>query len=335
MTGAYHIVISNKRLKYEFDIRRNITVIRGNSATGKTTLVEMIREYNELDDTGIQISCEKKCVVLYGKDWAEKLNNMHDSIVFIDEVSRFVKTVEFAAMAKNSDNYYVIISREKLANLPYSIKEIYGIRESGKYANLKQQYVVNELYPIYGEYIGGEFMPEVVITEDSNAGHDFFEAICKKNQVLIDNDLEHKGGNSTILRKIQKEEYKNYKKLVVVDGAAFGPEMENMMNYMNNVDRYQIMLFAPESFEYLLLCSELFTSHELKKILAEPQDYIESKQYFSWERFFTDLLVNETKDLKGKEYQKEKLNPYYLREESIVKIVNQFPKTILFGKMEI
>lgn len=39
-------------------------------------------------------------------------------------------------------------SREGLPNLPYSVQEIYGIRESGKYASLKQTY--NEFYHIYG-----------------------------------------------------------------------------------------------------------------------------------------------------------------------------------------
>ena len=39
MTGKYEIRIENRSLVYEFTIRRNITVIRGNSATGKTTLI--------------------------------------------------------------------------------------------------------------------------------------------------------------------------------------------------------------------------------------------------------------------------------------------------------
>ena len=42
MRGQYHIIVQNKRLRYEFDIRRNITIIRGDSATGKTTLYTMI-----------------------------------------------------------------------------------------------------------------------------------------------------------------------------------------------------------------------------------------------------------------------------------------------------
>ena len=45
MKGKHRVVVSTKRLKYDFEIRRNLTIIRGDSATGKTTLVEMIQDY--------------------------------------------------------------------------------------------------------------------------------------------------------------------------------------------------------------------------------------------------------------------------------------------------
>ena len=35
MKGKYLISISNNKVKYEFSIKRNITVIQGDSATGK------------------------------------------------------------------------------------------------------------------------------------------------------------------------------------------------------------------------------------------------------------------------------------------------------------
>lgn len=141
---ALDITVENAFIRYEFTIQRNITVIRGWSATGKTTLVEMIREYYELPDTGINIKCNKNLVVLYGRDWKNRLMDISDSIVFIDEQSRFVKTHEFAEAVKDSDNYYVIVTREKLSELPYSVTEMYGIRTRGKYAGLVGEYTANE-----------------------------------------------------------------------------------------------------------------------------------------------------------------------------------------------
>ena len=149
MKGKHHIIIQNKRVKYDFEVRRNITVLRGDSATGKTNLIEMIREYtNNGTNSSIELICDKACYILEGATWRGQLSVMKDSIVFIDEGNPFVLTDEFSSAIQQTDNYYVIVSREGLPNLPYSIEEIYGIRLSGKYGGLKQVY--NELYHIYG-----------------------------------------------------------------------------------------------------------------------------------------------------------------------------------------
>ena len=170
MKGSYRIIVQNSVVRYDFEIRRNITVIKGDSAIGKTTLIEMIAEYYENGiSSGIELKCEKICSVLAGRDWKPLLETMHERIVFIDEGNAFVLSTEFAKALEKSDNYYVIVAREGLVSLPYSVDEIYGIRESGKYALLKQTY--NELYHIYGERdYTKPVEPAKVILEDSNAG---------------------------------------------------------------------------------------------------------------------------------------------------------------------
>lgn len=150
MKGKYDIIVSNAKVRYDFTITRNITIIKGNSATGKTTLVEMIREYYESGaGSGVTLKCDKVCRVLAGRDWKILLASIQDAIVFIDEDNDFLPTDEFAEAVRESDNYYVIVTREGLPNLPYSVEEIYGIRESGKYASLKQTY--HEFFHIYEE----------------------------------------------------------------------------------------------------------------------------------------------------------------------------------------
>lgn len=148
MKGKYRVVVQNKRIKYDFELKRNITIIRGDSATGKTALVDMIREYYENgEDSGIELTCEKSCAVLEGRNWKSQLALLQNSIIFIDEGNTFVTSKEFAKEVQDSSNYYVIVTRESLATLPYAVDEIYGIRNSGKYGNLKQTY--NEMYRIY------------------------------------------------------------------------------------------------------------------------------------------------------------------------------------------
>ena len=49
----------------------------------------------------------------------------------------------------------------------------------------------------------------------------------------------------------------------------------------------------------------------LNSILESPSDFIESKEYFSWERFFTAVLIDMTKD-SYLAYKKKNLNSAYL-----------------------
>ncbi len=65
MKGKYKIIINNNRLHYEFEIKRNITIIRGDSATGKTTLIDMTPAGGKYSgaSSGIDVVCEGRCRV--------------------------------------------------------------------------------------------------------------------------------------------------------------------------------------------------------------------------------------------------------------------------------
>lgn len=181
MKGRHRIIVQNKRIRYDFEIKRNLTIIRGDSATGKTALVDMVREHYENGSaSAVELICDKECTVLEGRTWAGQLSMMKDSIVFIDEGNDFVASDDFASAIQETDNYYVIVTREGIPSLPYSVDEIYGIRNSGRYGTLKRTY--NEFYHLYqvADYHKA-VKPRKIVTEDSNAGYQFFEGICNKN----------------------------------------------------------------------------------------------------------------------------------------------------------
>lgn len=65
MNGKHNVTVKTRRLQYKFSVERNITVLRGDSATGKTTLIEMIAEYQQNGEaSGVTIVCDKQCTVL-------------------------------------------------------------------------------------------------------------------------------------------------------------------------------------------------------------------------------------------------------------------------------
>lgn len=303
MRGKYGITIQNKKIKYDFEIKRNITIIQGDSATGKTVLVDMVREYYENGtDSGIELKCDKVCAVLEGRNWKTQLTLFKNSIIFIDEGNRFVSSKEFATEIQKTDNYYVIVTREGIATLPYSVEEIYGIRDSGRYGHLKQVY--NELYHIYGNF---DFQcgvnPSHIITEDSNSGYHFFKTICDENGLYCTSA----NGKSNIFQRLLKFQ-QSEKVLVIADGAAFGPEIEKVMRVMKL--KNNIVMYLPESFEWLILQSGVVEDGEVQTVMSVPFEFINSEKYFSWERFFTDLLIDKTKD-SYLQYSKHILNPAY------------------------
>jgi hypothetical protein len=280
----------------------------------------MVREhYENGDQSGIELQCDKTCVVLEGRRWKTLLEEIRDSIVFIDEGNSFITTDEFSSAIKESDNYYVIVTRESLPNLPYSVEEIYGIKNSGKYGTLKQTY--QEFYRIYGTVENNlTFSPDLVVVEDSNAGYEFFESVAENR----DWETVSAGGKSNIYKALRK--YDDKKVLVIADGAAFGSEMDRVMKKVDSsVDK---AVFLPESFEWLVLKSEIIKDKEVETILEEPGDFIESQDYMSWERFFTALLVEKTVDT-YLHYSKSSLNDVYKTWKNQNKILKEIPGEIL------
>ncbi|MEI3338560.1 MAG: hypothetical protein V8R80_00235 [Eubacterium sp.] len=61
--------------------------------------------------------------------------------------------------------------------------------------------------------------------------------------------------------------------------------------------------------------SGLIAGKEIQMILESPEEYIDSKEYFSRERYFTKLLMDKTEDSYLK-YRKTKLNKTYLHEKN-------------------
>ena len=169
MKGKHRVIVQNKRM----------------------------REYYENGiSSAVELWCDKECTVLEGRTWSAQLSMMQDSIVFIDEGNNFVMSDAFAAIIQNTDNYYVIVTREGIPSLPYSVDEIYGIRNSGKYGTLKQTY--NEFYHLY--QISNDSLPvhpTHVITEDSNSGYQFSKGCVTREK--ISSASVHRGNQISFL----------------------------------------------------------------------------------------------------------------------------------------
>lgn len=316
MIGKHHVRVGNQKIQFNFDLLRNITIIRGDSATGKTTLIGLLSDYEALGkQSGVTIKCDKPCRVLTGTDWQIRLENIKDSIVFVDEGNRFIKSEEFARAVRDSDNYYVLITRENLYNLPYSVEEIYEMRPYRHSMRFDKVYNGTRRFysdiPIRNRSITDA---DILITEDSNAGYEFFLHVADEKGIRCIS--AH--GKSNIFGALADTDRKV---IVVADGAAFGSEIDRIYK-LQATNPGEITLYLPESFEWLILKSNVLRMQDIQSILDAPENHIDSAVYFSWEQYFTALLSDRTNGT-YMQYTKEHLAPFYLQNKNVQIILDE------------
>ncbi len=88
----------------------------GNSARGKTTLVQIIGDYlSGRTGLGTEIIRDKRWVVLSGEEAAIlRLQMLMASVVFVDEQERFLYSKVFVEAVLSSGCYFVFVTRDGL-----------------------------------------------------------------------------------------------------------------------------------------------------------------------------------------------------------------------------
>lgn len=101
MKGKYHFKVKSKKALFEFTIKRNITILKGDSATGKTTLLHMLYEYLRVGrQSGYTVTTDAAYFVYLrkevGRDWKDALFSLKNTVIFIEENNDFVFDRDFA-----------------------------------------------------------------------------------------------------------------------------------------------------------------------------------------------------------------------------------------------
>ena len=312
LIGSFRFKVYNKHIQYDFIIKRNVTVISGNSGVGKTALIDLLKEYMLMSSRNKKLN---SITIETNSDWLvwddsllrnNYFKTINSKIIFIDEDIDFIFTKEFSSFVKHSDNYFVLIRRDNLSNLGklsrvvFSIDEVYTIVNSGKY---------NKFLRVYNNFDKIIKKPDIIIVEDSNSGYDFFKYVSNINNIecicaygkdkilnLIDNNLSYLSTKEV---------------LIIADGAAFG---SNIILIKNTVAKYDnIKFWLPESFEWLILNSDMFNRH-IGDILYNTSKYIDISKFLSWERYFNYLLTHYTLNMFCAYNKTKSLSECYLRD---------------------
>ncbi len=160
-----HFTVSSKRLKYDITFYGKYSIICGDSGTGKTNLCKLVRGVR-LGDKLTKIDSD---LPLYAPDLGEdgdKLLTMKEHIVIIDESNILLKRPDIASLLQNSNNYFLIISRDNYDFLPVCVESIY---------EMKTESIRHWIEPLYSVSSDRKFDNiKYIVTEDSVSGDKFF-----------------------------------------------------------------------------------------------------------------------------------------------------------------
>ena len=108
---------------------------------------------------------------------------------------------------------------------------------------------------------------------------------------------------------------------------AFGSEMKDVSEYVSVENN--MILYAPESFEWMLLSINVIPDSNSTSILQQPEEYIDSREYASWEQYFSRLLTDKTKENPVWCYSKKKLPAIYLSAR-VLRAAKKFMQLIIW-----
>ena len=284
------------RIKYkEYDVnlelRNKITILRGDSATGKTKLVELITAIDSLGRTDI-IESSRDIIPLGPKNTGPFLDN---KIYITDEVNSST-SVDFARNIKECNSNFIIINRDSLYSLNYGAFDIYDmVKLRGKiiafkrYENIENKNIFNK--------------NAQNLIEDSKLGYQFYSSILK--------DVKSTNGASNIVNFLSRGITQN----IILDEYSIGPYFDNIEKLSREND---IGLLMQGSFEDLLNKS-LFKVSETEYTLRNVSG-LEQSAELKCKNNFSEIF---------KSYNKSKLNNWILekpQKEVILKKLQEINK---------
>ena len=318
MVGVKSFVITTDTEKFFITLRRKYTILTGDTGTGKSYIQDAFDLATDEDNDVVKLDADFPVYMLKTKgDLAYYCTDeeVEPGVCFIDELS-FINTEMFATLTRDSTHYFLIVSRSSLEMLPYSVKEIYELK------SYKTKNCINtEMRPVYRFDDRMQFEPEIVITEDSNSGHQFFQHVFPNAEVIS------AGGKSNVSEYLSTMLQQGKTKiLAIADGAAYGSNVDKLCDALtvSNVKKTaEVCVFLPESFEWLILSSDMFSKFKIDKNLTHTEDYAETSKYISWETYYTALLVELSQNYHIR-YTKSKLSKLYLSQsDKIMDVVRR------------
>lgn len=240
------IVKYNKKLEFVLTIKSKVTILRGDSATGKTTLIDNVGiNRKNLNNKGIVVYNPRSNVDVM--TFARSLDR--NTIVFFDEdaVKLLVKD-KILNKLWHMPLYFIFATRKRLYCIDYSYTDCYVMKTKNNLCEALRETRSFGKLPKDTHYV----------CEDSNSGFQYFSD-------RLQSVLTMHGVRNCV-------KFAN-KGTLILDGAASG-------KYIAKLQYLKAKLYLPPSFEWLLL--KHYTGRKASEFLElYTADFLTMEQFYT------------------------------------------------------
>lgn len=265
-----NIQISTQRIKYDITLEHKISVLRGNSGTGKTTLASIIHYCNSNGNhRNILISSPKPLIVLDNRYYKYGMQELtQPSIVVIDEACEIFNNNEGIDYLKyindTTPHYFIIITRKRLSRLPLS---------AGAFLEFVYENGVNRTHIRFPQKLDDiNKKPTEIITEDEKSSYLFI----KERFNLEANYILSAGSKSKLKDKVKYicSNDKYHIILLIYDYCGIGDDIESLSEVIDVITNANIMILDWYSFEYYLLMTSVIKNKIQIDLLNQSNEEI-------------------------------------------------------------
>lgn len=274
-----NIDVKDDLLHFNIDLQRRVSFIKGDSATGKTSMYNLLDRKLRHKDDEVLLKSNIDIVLLDFSNLSEK----HSHVLYIVDDLDILPNHDFEALMDNmieDDLWFLIMSREEV---DYKLKASIIFSSNCEYS----LGVVNGVYTLIPLYIYDNKTIDkydCVLVEDAKGGFEFFSKLysncevrsaCGKNNVI------------TCMNTAIEDGFENI--LVIFDTANFGSCFSEFYNTATKSEANIEFISAYECFEELLLQTNLLRHLEEVDFAFQNLES-EANKFKSWEKYFEYLI---------------------------------------------